>query len=233
MYILAVETATTTCSVALASDTSILAEMLLHEQHHSENVIPLIERLVADAVCVRHEIGCIAVDIGPGSFTGLRVGISTAQGLAFALGCPIVGVSSLEILAQQVTAPEASVCPMIEAPRGQVYTCLYKMDPNGRLAMSREPTVARPDVWVRLLSGTVVFTGLGALRYRNLIAASYSGRALFMIPPLAQPRASTLAVIAWEAYREGRACIPELLKPQYIRQPDAVLPYPHTSDLCK
>ena len=201
MYILAIDTATTTCSVAVTSDTTLLGEVLLHEQHHSERIISLIDRLLTETALTRRDIDCIAVAVGPGSFTGLRVGISTAQGLAFALDRPVIGVPSLEILARQAI-PAEHICPMLEAGKGQVYTCLFAATRQGVLEKTISETVIEAGAWAQTISGTTLFTGPGALRYRDRILHCYSDTALFAPSSVALPRASTLAVIAGERYAE-------------------------------
>jgi len=223
MYILAIDTATTTCSVAVTSDTTLLGEILLHEQHHSERIISLIDRLLTETALTRQNIDCIAVAVGPGTFTGLRVGISTAQGLGFALNRPVIGVPSLEILARQAI-PAERICPMLEAGKGQVYTCLFAVTRQGILVKIIPETVIEAGTWVQTLSGTTLFTGPGALRYHERILHCYSDIALFAPAFAALPRASTLALIACERFAEHKDYLPEKVLAHYVRQPDARLP---------
>ena len=222
MNILAIDTATQSCSVALATDTTILGEILIHEQYHSETLIRLIEDLLEKTSSDRHQLNGIAVSIGPGTFTGLRVGISTAQGLALALGLPLVGVSSLEILTHQVL-PAQNICPMIEANKGKVYTCLYTVGDQEGIKRATQETVTDIEPWVSTLQDVTVFTGPAALRYKNRILASCPGRALFVPVAMALPRASTLATLARERFSEAKGNVPEQVTVQYIRPPDAML----------
>lgn len=222
MNILAIDTSTQSCSVALAAETTVLGEILIHEQHHSETLIRLIEHLLEHTSTDVRKLHGVAVSIGPGTFTGLRVGISTAQGLALALGLPLVGVSSLEILARQAL-PAQTICPMIEANKGQVYTCLYTEADTEGIGRAIGERVTDIEPWITTLPEVTVFTGPGAIKYRNRILVSYRGKALFAPVSVALPRASTLAAIARERFLEGRSGVPEQVTAQYIRPPDALL----------
>lgn len=221
MKILAVETATRTCSVALLDGDGILGETLLYGQkHHTEKILSLIDGLLLNAGITGSQLDLIAVSTGPGSFTGLRVGLSTAQGLALSLDKPLLGVPTLEVIALQ-QLPAERVCPLLDARKGQVYTCLYE----GGM-QTRDAAVMPPEAWAAGLTGTLVFAGNGAVLYRESIQKAFPGTALFAPPAAGIPRASTLGGIAGARYDQAQPCAPERVVPQYVRPPDALLPRP-------
>jgi len=222
MIILAVDTATRTCSVALLDGDSLLAESLLYGQkHHSEKILGLIEGLFLNTGITGSQLDLIAVATGPGSFTGLRVGLSTAQGLALSLDKPLLGVSTLEVIAAQLL-PSERICPMIDARKGQVYTCLYECEAQGRLKKTVDDTVMRAEAWVAGLEGAIVFAGNGACLYREKIQNAFHGTALFAPAAAGIPRASTLGCIARERAHQAQHHEPERITPHYVRPPDAM-----------
>lgn len=224
MKILAIDTATRTCSVALLDGDNILAEALLYGQkHHSEKILSLIEGLFFNTGITGSQLDLIAVSTGPGSFTGLRVGLSTAQGLALSLDIPLLGVSTLEIIAAQLL-PAARICPMLDARKGQVYTCLYESGVQGVLKKTIDDTVMPAEEWVSGLEGSVVFAGNGACLYREGIEKAFTGTALFAPAAAGIPRAATLGCIAGARAHQAQPHKPEQVTPHYVRPPDAVLP---------
>lgn len=140
MRILALDTATTACTVAVADGDHILAELTLEvPRAHSTRLMPLIAQAIGDSGLAKADIDAIAVGVGPGSFTGLRIGLATAKGLAFALGKPCVGVPTLRAMAYGTSAQLGLVVPMLDARRGEVFTAIYA-------AGDRDPAT-----WVELM----------------------------------------------------------------------------------
>jgi tRNA threonylcarbamoyladenosine biosynthesis protein TsaB len=221
MRILSIDTATPSASVAFADGGRILAECLLSGQkNHSERLLQIIDRLFDWAGISRESIDCIAVSVGPGSFTGLRVGISTAQGLAFALDKPLAGVPTLEIVASQATGGDGLVSPMIDARKQQVYASIYRR--TGRVLEQVNPaTVCDPVAWVESLPEPALLIG-AAVYYGRIAACSAAKGCTFAPEYLGIPRASTLAILAQEQYA-GRAGRPELVSAMYVRPPDACI----------
>jgi tRNA threonylcarbamoyladenosine biosynthesis protein TsaB len=126
MKILALETASEICGVALTEDKDLVAEYRLVQKNvHNEKLVSAINLVVSDANCDLETLDGIAVSMGPGSFTGLRIGISVAKGLAFTLGIPLVGVNTLDALAHQANFWEGQICSIIKAREQEVYFALY------------------------------------------------------------------------------------------------------------
>lgn len=223
MMVLALDTATTAVSAALVDGRRVLAEMqLAGRKNHSERLVGVIDQLLAWAGIDVAALDLIAVSAGPGSFTGLRVGISTAQGLAFALGAPLAGVPTLEVLACQAAVDGGCVSPMIDARKGQVYAALYRMQ-AGVAAPVLEAAACDPAAWIAALPEPAVLIGTGAAVYADPVARAAAAKGCSVAPHyLAFPRACTVAALAQERYA-AEAGRPELVRPLYVRPPDALI----------
>lgn len=216
---LGIETATSTASVGVSDGAEALAERsLASAASHAVSILSLIDETLHQAGIGLHELGAVAVSIGPGSFTGLRIGVSVAKGLAIARGLLITGVSTLEVLAASVPSGEGFVCPLLDARRGEVYSALYQHR-EGRLECVLQPRVVRTDhlpAHVRLpcrLVGDMVDKE-GAL-LRTLL-----GPGVDLVPGLA-PRGAVVAAIG---ARRIQLCGPgdlAALEPAYLQSPDA------------
>ena len=171
--------------------------------------------LLDDARIDLREIDLYAVATGPGSFTGLRIGIATMQGLAFAAGKPLVGVPGFDALARVARAP--AVATWVDAWRGEVFAARYEHD-----VAIEQPTVARPAVLLAQVSTPTLFIGDAVPVYRDLIGTTLGDLALIAEPP-APPLAAAIAHIAGELARSGVRHEPDAIRPLYIRRPDAEL----------
>ncbi len=165
--ILAIETATDVCGVALVQHQKVIAQRARTEKYvHSEKLLPMIDEVLRDASLSGKNLDAIAVSIGPGSFTGLRIGLSTAKGLALSLGIPIIAVPTLDALAYAffLTKGRASfavVCPMIDAKRDEAFFCFYRIDAAGVNRQS-EAAIALKSKIVEMAPSAVIFVGDGA-----------------------------------------------------------------------
>ncbi|MBW2673511.1 MAG: tRNA (adenosine(37)-N6)-threonylcarbamoyltransferase complex dimerization subunit type 1 TsaB, partial [Deltaproteobacteria bacterium] len=173
MITLAVDTSLRTASVALLEDDDIRAELFVHTgRNHAEVLLPSIERLLASVGIEKTQIDLFAVTVGPGSFTGLRVGTSTVKGLAFVLQKPVVGICTLDALALNVAHadPRTAICPMVDAGRGEVYTALYLPSGPATYEKTLRECVVCPGEFLGSIGGAVIFLGDGAQKYRTLIS---------------------------------------------------------------
>jgi tRNA threonylcarbamoyladenosine biosynthesis protein TsaB len=220
MLTLALDTTTRAGSAALAREGRVIELVASDASRPQAARLPseLMELLDRHAVTLA-DIELYAVATGPGSFTGLRIGIATMQGLALAHGKPLVGVSGLDALARVADAPR--VATWVDAWRGEVYAAVYE---NGREVMA--PTVARPgdllDVPLPKIEEPTVFIGDGAQTYRDLILSTL-GSAASMADSPAPLIAGAIAVMATEAARAGHRPRPHAIRPLYVRRPDAEL----------
>ncbi len=212
MRVLAVDTSTPWGSVALHEGTKTRGEVRLQGgQGHSRWLLPAIDSLLGGLGLAVSDVEAYAVATGPGSFTGLRVGISTIQGLALASPRPCLGLSTLDALAGLVTEGAAPRLAMMDAGRDEVYAALYEA--NGPLRGERR--VGAVDAFLEEIGGDVVVVGDGAERYRAQIQAALP-RALFAPGPWFV--AAALGRLAEPRLAAGEGQGPEALRPLYLRQ---------------
>jgi tRNA threonylcarbamoyladenosine biosynthesis protein TsaB len=228
MRILAVDTATISCSVAILDGASLTAEFTLNRKEtHSKHLMEMIDTILkisgSDLSCVDG----FAVTKGPGSFTGLRIGISTIKGLAAASGKPIVGVSSLEALAAQVPLSPDLICPLIDARKGEVYFSRYRFI-NGRLKQQSEEQVTRPENALDDLKESCLFVGNGALLYKDIIMEKLGTMASFAPMTHHTIRASAVAHLSMAKFSSKKTDKIENFSPHYIRRSDAELKIENT-----
>jgi tRNA threonylcarbamoyladenosine biosynthesis protein TsaB len=221
MKILALDTATQSCSVAIVDDGSLLAELTrANSKTHSRHLLNLINTICRIADLKAEDLDGFAVTIGPGSFTGLRIGISTIKGLAFSLGKPVVGVSSLEALAWQCAQSAYLICPLLDARKKEVYACRYRLKHN-ELKKAGTEKVASPAEAVRGIQEPSIFLGNAAQLYREDISAELGELAHFAAWGQHTIRASSIAWLSMTRFYRQQTDDVAMLIPQYIRKPDA------------
>jgi tRNA threonylcarbamoyladenosine biosynthesis protein TsaB len=215
MRVLAVDTTSERESVALADGGVVVAEVRLRTAEvPSRRVLPAVAFVLQSAGLAPGDVEGYAVAVGPGSFTGIRVGLSTVQGLALAAGRPCLGVSTLDIMATLVKGEAATLVPMIDAGRaGHVFAALYDAEARAR----EEPQAVPPGLVAERTSGPVALLGTGAERYRAEILARRPD-ALFPLRTLYL--AGTLARLAEPRLRAGEGIAPGALRPLYLRPAD-------------
>ena len=170
------------------------------------------------------DLDALAVCIGPGSFTGLRIGISTAKGLAMALDLPAVGVSSLEALAFQAQCPAMTICPVIDARRGELFFAQYRPEKNGLTQIS-PPAAARPQQLLKFLSGPCFFIGTGAGILKKHLPEKLGMDHVFAHDHAHFVKGSGILAAARLQHPDFPwTASPNDLLPAYIRKPDAKLP---------
>src|SRR6185436_12467303 len=167
MRILAVDTSSERGSVCITDNDVVLGEIRLASSvQHAERLFRSVEFLLESLPVTLADMDLFAAARGPGSFTGLRVGLAAMEGFAAAFGKASAGVSTLEALAWKANIENERIAPAIDARRGEVYTALYRRE-GGRLIEERAPTVEDPAAWLASLpDSTVYFCGDGVARYR-------------------------------------------------------------------
>ncbi|MFN2544208.1 MAG: tRNA (adenosine(37)-N6)-threonylcarbamoyltransferase complex dimerization subunit type 1 TsaB [Actinomycetota bacterium] len=223
MIVLGIDTATPQTSVALGTERGTTAQMgLAVGRSHEEIAVPAIEHLLRWSGTELSRLSGIVVGIGPGLFTGLRVGVETARTLAQVLHVPILGIPSLDVLAFPLRDARRSIGAVIDARRGEVFFALYRPVPGG-VARVGEFTVSSPEGLVAELQARgeeVVLVGDGALRYRRELAA-LGGQVEFASPSLAYPQAACLVELSVPRLeREEFDRVADVL-PLYLRKSDA------------
>jgi tRNA threonylcarbamoyladenosine biosynthesis protein TsaB len=221
--ILALDTSTLVSSVAIASPEKLIAELILQTKlTHSEVLMPHIEQILAMTKIKQVDLTGIAVSIGPGSFTGLRIGLATAKSMAYALNLPIVGVSTLAALAYHYPIPNIYIAPMLDAQKGNVYTALYRWE-NGILQEVQAPEVKTFESVLQegqLLDLPVVFVGDTAQK-QALAIAEAGGNVMLAMSHLVMPRAANVAMLGLSEFAKGNTDHVMQLEPVYIRRSEA------------
>jgi tRNA threonylcarbamoyladenosine biosynthesis protein TsaB len=217
MYILAVDTSGNVCSAAVLCDTRILAETYVdNKKTHSETLAPMTDDCLKSAgLCIKDiELFCCA--IGPGSFTGIRIGTGMVKAFAHASGKPAVGVNTLDALALNASGTDETVCPVIDARRGEVYTAAYR---GGERATEYRAVLL--DAVLGELNGVkAVFLGDAAISYsKKILEASASFRIAH--PGIALQRAGSVGLAALAMYQNGESGDAYSLEPFYLRETQA------------
>ena len=223
MKILAVDTATTSCSAAIVDDGLVSAELAtVNNQTHSKHLMNMIDTVCGMTGVKITDMDGFAVTIGPGSFTGLRIGISTVKGLAWSLNKPVVGVSSLDALAWQCAPGKYLVCALLDARKHEVYCCRYRYQ-DGDLKKEGTEQVVAPVEAIGDISEPCLFVGNGAVLYKEEIAAKLGTLAHFAGWNQDIIRASSVARLSLERFVHHQTDDVALLVPHYIRRSDAEL----------
>lgn len=221
MLVLGIETATTTGSVALMSEMAVIAEYTLNiETTHSERLMSTVDRVLGDAGIALKEIDGFCVSAGPGSFTGLRIGIATVKGLAFVTGKPVAAVPTLKALAWNHPFSAYPVCSLLDAKKKEVYAALYRYK-NGDILQILPATVLPLAELAATINSTTLFTGEGAILFRNEIQSLCGERAIFAPRSAMVPSAASVAEIGLAMLKAGEYTAPDILSPIYIRRPEA------------
>ena len=226
MRILAVDTSIRSCSVAIVDRNDLLSEIISgNGQTHSRHLMAMIDSALELADLDLSLTDGLAFTSGPGSFTGLRIGISTMLGLSAATRKPIVGISGLDALAMQAAAPNMTICPWVDGRRNEVYCGRYRWI-NGELVKEAAEQVLSPELAISGLNAPALFVGDGALLYQPLIRERFGDLAYFAPNCLNTLRASTIARISMKRFETGDVDDIFRYEPLYIRRPDAKIPAP-------
>ena len=225
MKILAVDTATKSCSVAVIDGESLLAESTVADnQTHARHLLQMIDAVLGQARLEIGELDGLAVSIGPGSFTGLRIGIASIKGLAYSLKKPVVGVSSLKALAYQCRQKPYLICSIIDARKQEVYCCRYRSD-SGQLEQEGPEQVALPLEAIGNIREPSIFIGSGAQLYQQSIVDELGQLANFATENEHTIQASAIAWLSLPRFKRRDTDDVHLLVPHYIRKSDAELSF--------
>jgi tRNA threonylcarbamoyladenosine biosynthesis protein TsaB len=224
VLVLAIDTATKHTAVALVDAKRVLAQRCQPATTHSTSLIPMLDKILQQASVSLDYVGGLAVGIGPGSFTGVRIGLTAAKSLALAKKIPLVGVSSLQALACNGSGLADEVCPAIDALKKEIYCARYRLT-KGRWE-TLEPEGARdPQAWATGLltgSGTRAVMGSGLLQYKEIIEAVVKDR---LVPldgeEVHHVSAAHVALLAMDRLLTGDVDDPACLEPLYCRLSEA------------
>lgn len=215
MAILAIETATRQLGVAVVDAQRVLAahEMLADYPHAVELPNAVTQSLSAARMSLE-EIEAIVVDVGPGSFTGLRIGVAFAKALAFPTKKPLIGISSLDVLAANLSFASQLVCSVLDAKQKNVYAASYRME-AGRPLRQHELFLGPLDRFLDGITEPAIFLGDGAALYRERIAQRCA-EAQFAAPEHGLPKAATLGRLGCERFLQGQRDDARTLVPLYL-----------------
>lgn len=220
MKVLAIDTSNAVMGIALVEDGVVKGEMITNiKKDHSTRVMPAIQSLMADCRITPKELDLIVVAKGPGSYTGVRIGVTIAKTLAWTLNIPIVGVSSLEALAANGRYFNGFISPLFDARRGQIYTGLYRYC-DGQLECVESDRIVLSSEWAQYLkekNEPVLFVGGDVALHKDILTAQLGSFAVFSPAPLQLPRPSELAFLGMQKESEDV----HSFVPNYVRLAEA------------
>jgi tRNA threonylcarbamoyladenosine biosynthesis protein TsaB len=213
MKLLVIDTSTEWCSAALWLDGRIHARRVLAEQRHSSLLLPMVDELLRETGLTLRQLDGIGYGAGPGSFTGLRIACAVTQGLAFGADLPVVGVSTLESIAEQTGADH--VLTVLDARMAEVYWAAYERESDGWRAVS-EPQLALPESVVVPAGGDWVGAGNGFAALGEVLRPRLTAQ-LARIDDTLMPDAAAMAPLAARAFERGEAMDAAVAAPIYLR----------------
>lgn len=222
MKVLAIDTASEVATAAVVEDDVLLGECVLnHKMTHSQKIMPMVESLLENLELDVNDIDVFAVANGPGSFTGLRIGVAAIKGLAHAANKPVVGISTLAGLAYNLPWAEHIIVPIMDARRNNVYTASYIWDEEFRELA--EPEAISIEECVESCSNFLdtIFVGDGVKVYGDYIKERLGEHALFAPASALRQRASSIAMLAMEKAKKGETQHYSELAPFYLRKSQA------------
>lgn len=224
MLLLALDTATRVCSVALGNDRTILAEYFLNNKRtHSQDLLPLIVSLLESSGTHKSQITGLAVNVGPGSFTGIRIGLATAKGFCQGLDIPAVGIMGLEALAGAYVFCPALICPILDARRNQLYTALYQGGKDKLEVLHPAAALTLRELLTALdrYDEDIIFLGEGLAAFSQKLSSALGKRYREAPVPFQQNRASLILQRGIRIWKEKGGVLPAALEPFYLRLPEA------------
>jgi tRNA threonylcarbamoyl adenosine modification protein YeaZ len=222
--LLAIDTSTDTASLALLEDSRVLAELTWYcGQNHTVELLPQLTHLLHQIESGLQTIGGIIVARGPGSFNGLRVGISTAKGLAFSLGIPVVGIGTLEAVAYQHAETGLPICPIFNAGRGEIATAVYQKKYHKWLKLATEHITTVEALCSQTTTRTV-FCGEFVPSVATQLKDRLKQRAIIPSPATRLRRAGFLAELGKQQLEASNYDNPTTLQPIYLRRPPITKP---------
>ena len=231
MKILAIESSALVASVAILEDNRILAQYTTdHKKTHSQTLLPAISEIVEATDTDLATIDAIAVAGGPGSFTGLRIGGTTAKGLGLALNKPLIHVPTLKAMAYNFISGDAYICPIMDARRGQVYTAIYRVNRGSCHTVLEQCAMDIHELLAYIsehISEEIMFMGDGVPVFEStIINARQEGvNAIFAAPNLSLQQASSVAILGKEMFERGEYINADDFVPEYLRQSQAEREY--------
>lgn len=234
MRVVGIDTSTASGSVGLINDEDVIAEHLLNlPVNHSERLLATIELVLREARWKMEEIDGWAITAGPGSFTGLRIGLSTVKGLAFATGKPVAGVPTLDALASQISPAPYLICPILDARKKEVYTAFYQYEEGFTLRRRSDYQAIRPEDLVKKIGEQTIFVGDGVKTYGDFLRKSLPSFAIFPPSSLNVLHGARVAQWGLELLRRKEHSDLSAFVPIYVRPSEAEMKWqgPETKEI--
>ncbi|MGN0436991.1 MAG: tRNA (adenosine(37)-N6)-threonylcarbamoyltransferase complex dimerization subunit type 1 TsaB [Lachnospiraceae bacterium] len=220
MKILAMDSSGLVASVAIVEDNNLIAEYTMnYKKTHSQTLLPMMDEIIKMTDTDLKTVDAIAVAKGPGSFTGLRIGLATAKGLALTLDKPIVGVPTIEGLAMNLYRINGLICPLMDARRNQVYTGIYRFEGDDLVVVKEQIAIGIEEIIGALnqIGQNVIFLGDGVDVYRDVVMEKITVPYSFAPSHLNKQRAGAVAVRGLQYLKQGLVENADDFSPEYLR----------------
>lgn len=227
MTILAIDTSNFSLSIAVCTEDKVLGECVTNlKKNHSVRLMPMVSQLLDEVEVEPSGLKAVVVARGPGSYTGVRIGVATAKSIAWSLNIPLIGISSLEVLAWNGAYFPGRIIPFFDARRGQVYTGVYHYAPEGgvRLAEAERIVLLEQalEEWKAAdAQESILFLGDDIAIHKDTIQNILGEQAVFAPASYRVPRAAHLAAAGWKALQEGRVEDTQTFTPVYLQLAEA------------
>ncbi len=222
MKILGIDTSTSCGSIGLTDDDSVIADYLLDlPVTHSEKLLDSVKCLLKQGGVSIEDLGGWALSLGPGSFTGLRIGVSTIKGLAFATQKPVAGIPTLDVLASNISPTPDLICPILDARKGEVYAAFYRYENGGSLKRLSPYQAISPEHLAEKIAEKTIFLGSGVKTYGKYLDDALKDLAVFAPGPLNLPRGATVAKLGIERIQKNQVLDLSTFTPIYVRASEA------------
>jgi tRNA threonylcarbamoyladenosine biosynthesis protein TsaB len=229
MKVLGIDTSTSCGSVGLIEDKEVISEYLLNiPVTHSERLLGAIEFVLREARCPIEQVEGWVIVLGPGSFTGLRIGVSTVKGLAFATGKPVAGISTLDVLASQIAPNPYLICPILDARKKEVYTAFYRYGEGSSLRRQSEYQAMPPEDLVRQIKEQTIFVGDGVKTYGDFLVNCLPTFAILPSAPSHVSHGSMVAKLGMDLLKKGEHLNLSTFSPLYVRPSEAEMKWQET-----
>ncbi len=224
MKILGIDTSTKICSLGLIEEEAILIEYTFNnlQKKHSSVLMPAIKDIFEKVNLKLQDIDGIAVSLGPGSFTGLRISLGVAKGLSYASSLPLLGIPTLDALAFSLKGVPCLICPILDAKKDEIYNVVFRGGNNFKKVMDYKCEDIN-SLLIRLssLKEKIIFIGEGLIRYQEIIKEKIGKDALFIDPQLVFSRGANIAFLGLEKLKKGKKDNVSTLSPLYLRKSEA------------
>lgn len=227
MRILGIDTSSSKLSLAIIEKGKIIGDFNLNlPKEHSRYLVPSIDKLLKKTKLSLNKIDALAISIGPGSFTGLRIGVATVKALAIAKRKKVMGISSLDVLAYNgLEAREEYICPIIDAKKDKVYAAIYQKNGNGLKKHSKDLLISIQDL-LKILNKPTLFLGDAIRIYEEKILQQLDNKAILASEKLWFPQAKFVAMLGEKMARKNKFINPLDLVPRYLHKRDCQIKLP-------